>query len=215
MLQIAPSVLSANFLRLEEEIEMINNSDADMIHLDIMDGHFVPNLTFGFSVIKQIKSIAKKPLDAHLMITNPDMYLQEYRDAGSDILTVHYEACTHLHRTVQRIKDLGMKAAVSLNPHSPVNLLHEIIGELDMVLIMSVNPGFGGQKFIEHSYEKVTKLKKMIDDKDLKTKIQIDGGVTLENIRPLANAGVDIFVVGSTIFSAANPTEMIKALKNS
>ncbi len=215
MLQIAPSVLSANFLRLEEEIEMINNSDADMIHLDIMDGHFVPNLTFGFPVIKQIKSIAKKPLDAHLMITNPDMYLQEYRDAGSEMLTVHYEACTHLHRTVQRIKDLGMKAAVSLNPHSPVNLLHEIIGELDMVLIMSVNPGFGGQKFIEHSYEKITKLKKMIDDKDLKTKIQIDGGVTLENIRPLANAGVDIFVVGSTIFSAANPTEMIKALKNS
>ena len=215
MPQIAPSVLTANFLRLEEEIEMLNQSDADMIHLDIMDGHFVPNLTFGFPVIEQIKSIAKKPLDTHLMITNPDMYLEKYKDAGADILTVHYEACTHLHRTIQKIKDLGMKASVSLNPHTPVHLLHEIIAELDMVLIMSVNPGFGGQKFIEQSYEKITKLKKIITDKGLKTKIQIDGGVNLQNIRPLANAGVDIFVAGSTVFSAENPTEMIKALKNS
>ena len=215
MPQIAPSVLTANFLRLEEEIEMLNQSDADMIHLDIMDGHFVPNLTFGFPVIKQIKSIAKKPLDTHLMITNPDLYLEEYRDAGSDMLTVHYEACAHLHRTIQRIKDLGMKAAVSLNPHTPVNLLHEIIGELDMVLIMTVNPGFGGQKFIEHSFEKVAKLKKIIVDRSLKTKIQVDGGINAQNIRPLADAGVDVFVVGNAIFSSENPLEMIRILKNS
>lgn len=214
MIQIAPSILTANFLQLGKEIEMLNSSEADMIHLDIMDGNFVPNLTFGFPVIKQIKSISKKDLDVHLMISNPDNYIEEYQKAGADILTVHFETCPHLHRTIQNIKSLGMKACVSLNPHSPVNLLHEIIGELDMVLIMSVNPGFGGQKFIENSFEKIRKLKKIITDRGLKTKIQIDGGVNLQNIRPLADAGVDVFVVGNTIFAADNPKEMISKLKN-
>lgn len=213
MIQIAPSILNADFLQLGKVIEMLNSSEADMIHLDIMDGNFVPNLSFGLPVIKQIKSIAKKDLDVHLMISNPDLYIEEYQKAGANYLTVHYETCPHLNRTVQRIKDLGMKAAVCLNPHSPVNLLHEIIGDLDMVLIMSVNPGFGGQKFIENSYEKIRKLKKMISDRDLKTKIQIDGGVNLQNIRVLADVGVDVFVVGSTIFAAENPKEMISKLK--
>lgn len=213
MIQIAPSILTANFLQLGKEIEMLNSSEADMIHLDIMDGNFVPNLTFGFPVIKQIKSIARKDLDVHIMISNPDNYIEEYQKSGADSLTVHYETCPHLHRTIQNIKSSGMKAAVSLNPHTPVNLLHEIIGELDMVLIMSVNPGFGGQKFIENSYEKVRKLKNIIKDRGLKTKIQIDGGVNLKNIRPLADAGVDVFVVGNTIFAADNPKEMIAKLK--
>lgn len=215
MIQIAPSILTADFLHLGKEIEMLNSSEADMIHLDIMDGNFVPNLTFGFPVIKQIKSIAKKDLDVHLMISNPDNYIEDYQKAGADSLTVHYETCPHLHKTIQNIKSLGMKAAVSLNPHTTVNNLHEIIGELDMVLIMTVNPGFGGQKFIENSYEKIRKLRKLISDRALKTKIQIDGGVNLQNIRPLADAGVDIFVVGNTIFAADNPKEMIKTLKNS
>ncbi|MCF8380040.1 MAG: ribulose-phosphate 3-epimerase [Bacteroidales bacterium] len=214
MIQIAPSILNADFLQLGNVIEMLNSSEADMIHLDIMDGNFVPNLSFGLPVIQQIKSVAKKDLDVHLMISNPDLYIEEYYKAGANSLTVHYETCPHLHRTIQRIKALGMKAAVCLNPHSPVNLLHEIIGDLDMVLIMTVNPGFGGQKFIEQSYEKIGKLKKMISDRALKTKIQIDGGVNLQNIRPLADAGVDVFVVGSTIFAAENPKEMISKLKN-
>ncbi|MCK4919510.1 MAG: ribulose-phosphate 3-epimerase [Bacteroidales bacterium] len=215
MIQIAPSILTADFLQLGKEIEMLNSSEADMIHLDIMDGNFVPNLTFGFPVIKQIKSIAKKDLDVHLMISNPDNFIEDYQKVGADRLTVHYETCPHLHKTIQNIKSLGMKAAVSLNPHTTVNNLHEIIGELDMVLIMTVNPGFGGQKFIENSYEKIRKLKKMISDRALKTKIQIDGGVNLENIRPLADAGVDVFVVGNTVFAADNPKEMIAKLRNS
>lgn len=214
MIQIAPSILTADFLHLGKEIEMLNSSEADMIHLDIMDGNFVPNLTFGFPVIKQIKSIAKKDLDVHLMISNPDNYIEDYQKAGADSLTVHYETCPHLHKTIQNIKSLGMKAAVSLNPHTTVNNLHEIIGELDMVLIMTVNPGFGGQKFIENSYEKIRKLRKLISDRDLKTRIQIDGGVNLQNIRPLADAGVDIFVVGNTVFAADNPKEMIAKLRN-
>lgn len=211
--QIAPSILTADFLKLGEVIEMINSSEADMIHLDVMDGNFVPNLSFGLPVISQIKSIAKKTLDAHLMIVNPDSFLEQYRDAGVDNLTVHYETCPHLHRTIQRIKDLGMTASVSLNPHTPVHLLSEIIADLDMVLIMSVNPGFGGQKFIKHSFEKVERLKKMIDDKGLNTKIQIDGGVNLQNIKPLCKVGVDVFVVGNTIFSAPDPIQMIRQLK--
>lgn len=214
MIQIAPSILTADFLQLGKEIEMLNSSEADMIHLDIMDGNFVPNLSFGFPVIKQIKSIAKKDLDVHLMISNPDNYIEDYQKAGADSLTVHYETCPHLHRTIQNIKSLGMKTAVSLNPHTTVNHLYEIIGELDMVLIMTVNPGFGGQKFIENSYEKIRKLRKMISDRALKTKIQIDGGVNLNNIRPLADAGVDVFVVGNTVFAAENPKEMITTLKN-
>lgn len=211
---IAPSILTADFLHLESEIEMLNSSDADLLHLDIMDGVFVPNLTFGFPIIRQIKSVAKKPLDVHLMIVDADRYLEEYRDAGADWLTVHYEACTHLHRTISRIKELGMKPAVSLNPHTDVSLLENILPDLNMVLIMTVNPGFGGQKFIENSYTKIRKLKKMISDTGAKTLIQVDGGVNENNMGDLIRAGVDVFVVGNTIFSASNPRTMITNLKN-
>lgn len=210
---IAPSILTADFLKLGEEIEMINKSEADYIHLDIMDGQFVPNLTFGFPVIASIKSIARKPLDVHLMMVQPERYLGEFRESGADILTVHYEACVHLHRTVQKIQELGMKAAVSLNPHTPVQHLENILPELDMVLIMTVNPGFGGQKFIEGSFQRIRLLKKMISDAGLDTLIQIDGGVNLNNIGPLAQAGVDVFVVGNTVFSSPDPVETIRKLK--
>ena len=211
---IAPSILTADFLHLESEIEMLNSSEADLLHLDIMDGVFVPNLTFGFPVIRQIKSVAKKPLDVHLMIVDPDRYLEAYREAGADWLTVHYEACTHLHRTIHRIKELGMKPAVSLNPHTDVSLLENVLPDLNMVLIMSVNPGFGGQKFIEQSYAKIRKLKKMITEAGADTLIQVDGGVTETNIGSLIEAGVDVFVVGNTIFSASNPLQIITNLKN-
>ena len=211
---ISPSVLTADFLHLEREIEMINRSEADLLHLDIMDGVYVPNLTFGFPIIRQIKSVAKKPLDVHLMIIDPDRYLEAYRDAGADWLTVHYETCPHLHRTIQNITELGMKPAVSLNPHTEVSLLENVLGDLNMVLIMTVNPGFGGQKFIPKSYDKIKKLKKMITDGGHDTLIQIDGGVTDENIGSLIDAGVDVFVVGNTIFSADQPQQMITRLKN-
>jgi ribulose-phosphate 3-epimerase len=210
---IAPSILTADFLHLEQEIEMVNNSEADLLHLDIMDGVFVPNLTFGFPVIRQIKSVSQKPLDVHLMIVNAEQYLEEYRDAGADWLTVHYEACTHLHRTIHRIRELGMRPAVSLNPHTDVALLENILPDLNMVLVMTVNPGFGGQSFIENSYRKIRKLKKMITDADLDTLIQVDGGVTEGNIWKLVEAGVDVFVVGNTIFSASDPLSMISNLK--
>lgn len=213
MNHIHPSILTADFLKLGKVIEMLNKSEADMIHLDIMDGNFVPNLTFGFPVIKKIKSIARKPLDTHLMISNPDIFLEEYKDAGADSLTVHYETCPHLHRTIQKIRDLGMQTAVSLNPHTPVSLMEEILPDLDMVLIMTVNPGFGGQKFIQQSYSKIKKLREMIRIQGLKTKIQVDGGVNLENIRILADAGVDVFVVGNTVFSSKDPLKMIADLK--
>ncbi len=212
---ISPSILTADFLHLESEIEMVNQSEADLIHLDIMDGVFVPNLTFGFPVIRQIKKVSSKPLDVHLMIVDPDRYLEAYRDAGADWLTVHYETCTHLHRTIQRIRELGMKPAVSLNPHTDVSLLEPILPDLNMVLIMTVNPGFGGQKFIEGSWDKIRKLKKMIKDAGAKTLIQVDGGVTEENIGALIKAGVDVFVVGNTIFSAEDPLQMTSNLKNS
>ena len=211
---ISPSILTANFLHLEREIDMLNSSEADLLHLDIMDGVFVPNLTFGFPVIRQIKSVAKKPLDVHLMIVDPDRYLEAYRDAGADWLTVHYETCPHLHRTIQKITELGMKPAVSLNPHTDVSLLENVLGDLNMVLVMTVNPGFGGQKFIPQSYDKIRKLKKMITDGGHDTLIQIDGGVTEENIGSLIEAGVDVFVVGNTIFSADEPQQMITKLKN-
>jgi ribulose-phosphate 3-epimerase len=212
---ISPSILTADFLHLESEIEMVNQSEADLLHLDIMDGVFVPNLTFGFPVIKQIKKVSSKPLDVHLMIVDPDRYLEAYRDAGADWLTVHYETCTHLHRTIQRIKELGMKPAVSLNPHTDVSLLEPILPELNMVLIMTVNPGFGGQKFIEGSWDKIRKLKKMIQDAGTETLIQVDGGVTEENIGALIKAGVDVFVVGNTIFSAKDPLLVTSNLKKS
>ncbi len=212
---ISPSILTADFLHLESEIEMVNQSEADLLHLDIMDGVFVPNLSFGFPVIRQIKKVSSKPLDVHLMIVDPDRYLEAYRDAGADWLTVHYETCTHLHRTIQRIKELGMKPAVSLNPHTDVSLLEPILPDLNMVLIMTVNPGFGGQKFIEGSWDKIRKLKKMIRDAGAKTLIQVDGGVTEENIGALIKAGVDVFVVGNTIFSAEDPLLVTSKLKNS
>jgi len=212
---ISPSILTADFLHLESEIEMVNQSEADLIHLDIMDGVFVPNLTFGFPVIRQIKKVSRKPLDVHLMIVDPDRYLEAYKDAGADWLTVHYETCTHLHRTIQRIKELGMKPAVSLNPHTHVSLLEPILPDLNMVLIMTVNPGFGGQKFIEGSWDKIRKLKKMITNAGTETLIQVDGGVTEENIGALIKAGVNVFVVGNTIFSAADPLLVTSNLKKS
>jgi ribulose-phosphate 3-epimerase len=211
---IAPSILTADFLHLEREIELVNRSEADLLHLDIMDGVFVPNLTFGFPIIRQIKKVSRKPLDVHLMVINAERYLEEYRDAGADWLTVHYEACTHLHRTIHRIKELGMKPAVSLNPHTDVSLLENVLADLNMVLVMTVNPGFGGQQFIEQSYHKIRKLRKMISDIGAETLIQVDGGVTPKNLGTLIDAGVDVFVVGNTIFSASDPLKMITNLKN-
>ena len=193
---------------------MVNTSEADLLHLDIMDGVFVPNLTFGFPVIRQIRAISEKPLDVHLMIVDPDRYLEEYRDSGADWLTVHYETCTHLHRTIQKIAELGMKPAVSVNPHTDVSLLEPVLGDLNMVLVMTVNPGFGGQQFIHESYRKISKLRKMITDGGHETLIQVDGGVTEENILDLVHAGVDVFVVGNTIFSAEDPHRVIRNLKN-
>lgn len=211
---IAPSILTADFLHLEQEIEMVNRSEADLLHLDIMDGVYVPNLSFGFPVIRQIKSVAAKPLDVHLMIVEPDRYLEAYRDAGADWLTVHYETCTHLNRTIHRIRELGMKPAVSLNPHTEVSLLENVLNDLNMVLIMTVNPGFGGQEFIPKSFDKIRKLRNMINESGAETLIQIDGGVTEENIGELIDAGVDVFVVGNTIFSNDNPEQVITNLKN-
>ena len=210
---IAPSILTANFLNLAEEIDMINRSDADWIHLDIMDGAFVPNITFGFHIIKQIKKVAKKPLDVHLMIMDPDRYLESFHEAGADILTIHYETCNHLHRTVQTIKSLGMDAGVAINPHTPVHLLETILPDLDMVLNMTVNPGFGAQSFIESSYRKIRKLKELIRKTESPALIQVDGGVGLQNIGKLRDAGVDVFVVGNTVFSADDPPAMIRKLK--
>ncbi len=211
---IAPSILNSNFLRLGEAIEMLNESEADLIHLDIMDGHFVPNISFGFPIIRRIKSAARKPLDVHLMISDPDRYIEEFKEAGANNLTVHFETCQHLHRTVQRIRDLGMTPSVVINPHTPVSFLEEILPFLHMVLIMSVNPGFGGQEFIEETYHKIRKLKKMIHDRKLETLIEVDGGVDLDNIGPLIDAGTDVFVIGSSIFSADDPAEMIRKFKH-
>ena len=210
---IAPSILTADFLHLEDEVRMLNSSEADLLHLDIMDGVYVPNLTFGFPVIRQIKSVSEKPLDVHLMIVDPDRYLEQYRDAGADWLTVHYETCEHLHRTIQKISELGMKPAVSVNPHTDVALLEPVLADLNMVLVMTVNPGFGGQKFIEASYAKIRKLRKMIKEAGADTLIQVDGGVTEKNIGRLIEAGVNVFVVGNTVFSAPDPVQTILKLK--
>jgi ribulose-phosphate 3-epimerase len=211
---IAPSILTANLLRLEDEIRMLNRSKADWIHLDIMDGVFVPNITIGFAVIKQIKSIAEKPLDVHLMITDADRYLKDFRDAGADRLTVHLEACTHLDRTIAEITNLGMKPGVAVNPHTPLNGLEYVLPSLSQVLIMTVNPGFGAQKFIGYSLDKVAELKHLIIEKGCFTLIEVDGGVTKSNIKSLVNAGVDAFVVGNTIFSSPDPKKMISDLKD-
>lgn len=210
---IAPSMLSANFLNLSADIDMINRSEADWFHLDIMDGVFVPNISFGLPVVKAIKKDAHKPLDVHLMIVSPEKYIQAFRDAGADILTVHVEACTHLHRTVQEIKNAGMKAGISLNPHTPVQMLENVIADIDLVLVMSVNPGFGGQSFIQSTYRKLELLLelKQFDNPDLI--IEVDGGVTLENAPELVKAGVNALVAGNTVFASKNPVETIRQLK--
>ncbi|RZL17487.1 MAG: ribulose-phosphate 3-epimerase [Pedobacter sp.] len=211
---IAPSVLSANFLNLSKDIEMINESAADWFHVDIMDGVFVPNISFGFPVMEVLRSKAKKPLDVHLMIVDPDRYIERFATAGASVITVHYEACTHLHRTVQAIKLAGCKAGVAINPHTNVSLLSDILPDLDLVLVMSVNPGFGGQKFIEQTFEKVRSLKKMSQLSNQQLIIEVDGGVGSNNIRELMQAGANAFVAGNAVFSASSPSEMIAALKN-
>ena len=210
---IAPSILTANFLELRAAIEMINGSEADWLHLDIMDGVFVPNMTFGFPIIKLIKEISTKPLDTHLMIVEPDRHLEGFRDAGADMLTVHYEACTHLDRTIDTIKSLGMKAGVAINPHTSVRLLENVLPDLDLVLNMTVNPGYGAQSFIEYSYQKIRQLREMIDESGSKALIQIDGGVGLGNLAGLKEAGVDVFVVGNTVCASDDPVKTIQQLK--
>lgn len=211
---IAPSILSADFANIQRDVEMINNSKADWIHVDIMDGVFVPNISFGFPVIKAIKKYAKKPLDVHLMIVDPDRYTQVFKDAGADLLSVHYEACPHLHRSIQNIKNCGMKAGVAINPHTSVNLLEDSIADIDLVCVMSVNPGFGGQKFIENTYHKISQLRALIKNKKSKARIEIDGGVDLNNYKKLLQAGADVLVAGNTVFSSANPTQTISLLKS-
>lgn len=210
---ISPSLLSANFCNLEKDIEMLNNSQADWLHVDVMDGVFVPNISFGQPVIKHIKKIAKKPLDVHLMIVEPDKFFEDYKNCGADIITVHYEACTHLHRSLSKIRQLGMKAGVVLNPHTPVCVLEDIIEMCDLVLLMSVNPGFGGQSFIENTYNKIKTLKQLIEKKNPNCLIEVDGGVNTANYKKLIEAGADVLVAGNAVFAAEKPTETIKQLK--
>ena len=210
---IAPSLLAADFGNLQRDVEMVNASEADWHHIDIMDGVFVPNISYGMPVVKAIEKSATKPLDVHLMIVDPDRYIEEFAKLGAANLTVHYEACIHLHRTLQAIKAQGMKAGVALNPHTNVMLLEDTIQDIDVVLIMSVNPGFGGQSFIEHTYEKVKALKTLITKKNASTLIEIDGGVTTENAQKLVEAGADVLVAGSFVFKSADPMATIKALK--
>jgi len=212
---IAPSVLASDFGNLERDCKMINNSEADWFHIDIMDGVFVPNISFGMPVLAAIQKHAQKPLDVHLMIVNPDRYVETFHKLGAAILTVHYEACTHLHRSLQLIKSFGMKAGVALNPHTPVELLKDTIQAIDLVCIMSVNPGFGGQTFIEHTYEKIKELKELIEKTNSKCQIEIDGGVTDQNAAKLIQCGADVLVAGSHVFKAADPISTIKTLKNS
>lgn len=211
---IAPSILAADFANLQRDIEMINNSEADWFHLDVMDGLFVPNISFGMPVIKSIAAHAKKTLDVHLMIVDPDRYIKTFADLGANILSVHYEACKHLHRSLQAIKAEGMQAGVAINPHTNVSLLEDTICDIDLVCIMSVNPGFGGQSFIENTYKKVAQLKKMIEANGANTKIEIDGGVTDKNAKQLVDAGADVLVAGSYVFGAKDPMKTIQGLKN-
>ncbi len=211
---IAPSLLSADFANLQRDVEMLNRSEADWFHIDIMDGVFVPNISFGFPVLQAIAKYAQKPLDVHLMIIDPDRYLADFKKAGAAVITVHYEVCTHLHRTVQAIKDLGCKAGVAINPHTPVSVLEAILPDLDLVLIMSVNPGFGGQKFIETTYQKIKQVKELAKAVNPNLLIEVDGGVGLSNINKLVDAGANVLVAGNAVFAADSPEEMIKSLKN-
>lgn len=210
---IAPSVLAADFTRLRDEIELVNRSEADWFHLDVMDGRFVPNITFGMFIIEAISKMATKPLDVHLMIEQPERYIEQFRAVGAEVITVHYEACPHLHRTIQQIKATGAKAGVALNPHTPVHLLEDLIEDLDLVCLMSVNPGFGGQKFIYQTIPKIKKLREMIEITNAPTLIEIDGGVGLQNAESLLQAGADVLVAGSSVFGAPDPEAAIRALK--
>ena len=210
---IAPSILAANFLHLEKDIELINESEADYIHVDVMDGVFVPNISFGQNIVKMVSGIAKKPLDVHLMIVNPDQYIDSFVDCGAEILSVHYEACPHLHRTLGAIREKGVKAGVALNPHTSITLLEDVLESIDQVILMSVNPGFGGQKFIYQTLLKIKALKSRIDERNLDIKIEIDGGVGLQNAESILSAGADILVAGSSVFKASDPTKAISQLK--
>ena len=211
---IAPSLLAADFGNLQRDIEMVNGSDADWFHLDIMDGVFVPNISYGMPVMEAMRKHATKPLDVHLMIVDPDRYITTFRDLGAAVLTVHYEACTHLHRTVQAIQQAGMKAGVALNPHTPVEVLQDVLHDLDLVLVMSVNPGFGGQKFIERTYTKLERLRAMMASAGAGCLVEVDGGVGMGNARKLADAGADVLVAGNAVFSAVDPLATIRALKS-
>jgi ribulose-phosphate 3-epimerase len=212
--KVAPSLLSADFMNLQRDVEMVNASEADWLHLDIMDGVFVPNISFGFPVLDALKSVLTKPMDVHLMIVEPQKFIHEVASSGAYLMNVHYEVCLHLNRTIAAIKDAGMKAGVTLNPHTPVAVLEDIIHELDMVLLMSVNPGFGAQKFIEHSLTKTARLKRMITEKGLPVLIEVDGGVNRETARRLLDAGADVLVAGNYVFKSADPVQAIKELKS-